>query len=1181
MLKIKCRTKRSYDVLPILLICLFFGFVVLGCGGGGGGGGGEGAEQFNYSRYGKIDHLNDITLDLVWLDYSQAQISSGRIYGLERRPRVGEYIGLSVLNKDTGKLYYKIDLNTTNLNAFAIHGRYLFAMSSDNEISVFDVSSETNYIKLDSIPLSTCGHVQFMEVKNDLLYIIGTKGLNVVNISDCSNLFVVYSSEIDEAYKTEKEGGVVDARYLVVNHANGVGIYDINSSSDFKMVDYITCSGCRLETDSDRFYINGHYKSPIEIYRLDNSGVARKVGEVKSHIEGIGGFAASNGFLVVGGGIYNSDFGEYSRSYDVILYDVRHSEAPKVYDFLSINKEPHHGQSHQGTSLLFDGFRIWASNGTKITSIYSLVNTTSDLFVAPPEYHPPPGLYSTAQYVSISTATPGAIIRYTADGSIPTITNGFTYRTPIMVNADTVFRAIAYSGHDISEVSTASYSIGNNALHIVTTNSTSGGSVTPSSRSVQQGTVTTFHIMPENGFSIDSVETNCGSGGSWSGNVYTTPVIENSCSVTFVFKKGDIIVTASAGTGGSVSPNSRTVNNGSMTTFTVSPNAGYERGPATTNCGPGGSWSGDTYTTPVITEPCSVSFTFELSTPRQCFVETTSNNLGVYERHAVDCGNTATFSFDANSPLIGAKVITDCGGSGSWVGNIYRSPIITDSLCRIHFLTFEHIDAASAFYQNLILENDGMLWAWGANEGTFGDGTLTDSSTPIEIEGFDGGISVSAGLLHSLVLKSDGTVWAWGRGPLGDGISTNRTTSTVPIQVSELTKASRIAAGFYHSYALENSAVYAWGSNDYGQLGDGTTSSRTVPTRVLFNSQIRSIAAGGYHGLALQFGNVWSWGRNDSGQLGDGTFTNRPTPVQVLDLSGVISIVAGADHSLALKDDGTVWAWGANIYGQLGDGTTNDNAKPVKVQGLNGIVSLSAGGAHSLALKDDGTVWAWGLNNYGQLGDGTTTDRFTPVRVPGLHGIEMIAAGGLHSLARSINSTFWSWGRNNYGQLGDGTTTDRLTPVQVSGFNDGGEGGGEFPLLPESEAHFNVYGYRGIPYTNFINGPPPFEEFELIYNAKQSVDVDIPIDEFTMVWMETNFDYYYAPRPFGYDYIALDDGSGSMNNWYSSNIEGGPSGFLQAVSSKDGQVAYGKILVFPTGNASVLSVKTISSSELD
>ena len=77
-----------------------------------------------------------------------------------------------------------------------------------------------------------------------------------------------------------------------------------------------------------------------------------------------------------------------------------------------------------------------------------------------------------------------------------------------------------------------------------------------------------------------------------------------ACTATFTLNT--YTISATAGSGGTISPASRSVNYGSNTTFTVTPNAGYTA--SATGCG--GSLAGTTYTTGAITGACTVSATF-------------------------------------------------------------------------------------------------------------------------------------------------------------------------------------------------------------------------------------------------------------------------------------------------------------------------------------------------------------------------------------------------------------------------------------------------------------------------------------------------------------------------------------------------------------------------------------------
>ena len=216
------------------------------------------------------------------------------------------------------------------------------------------------------------------------------------------------------------------------------------------------------------------------------------------------------------------------------------------------------------------------------------------------------------------------------------------------------------------------------------------------------------------------------------------------------------------------------------------------------------------------------------------------------------------------------------------------------------------------WYHSLALKSDGTVWAWGRNNnGQLGDGTTTTSPTPVQVLGVGGSgnltdiTAISAGDLHSLALKSDGTVWAWGHnnyGQLGDGTTTD---SSTPVQVlgvggsGYLTDVAAIAGGYLHSLALtSDGTVWAWGENGYGQLGDGTNDDRWTPVQVLDKdgddplTNITAISAGVDLSLALKSdGTVWAWGDNASGQLGDGTSgsgANSNLPVQVLGLAVVV-----------------------------------------------------------------------------------------------------------------------------------------------------------------------------------------------------------------------------------------------------------------------------------------------------
>lgn len=374
---------------------------------------------------------------------------------------------------------------------------------------------------------------------------------------------------------------------------------------------------------------------------------------------------------------------------------------------------------------------------------------------------------------------------------------------------------------------------------------------------------------------------------------------------------------------------------------------------------------------------------------------------------------------------------------------------------------FSHISQVTiaASFHTVYVKPDGSVLAWGKNSvGQLGDGTTTQSSTPVHVStasGLPSIRSVAVGDNHTVALGTDGSVWAWGdntNGQLGNGTSTTDPNPT-PIQIipppppqdpSGVT-VKAVAAGGNHTIALKSDGtVWAWGDNTYGQLGDGTTNQSTTPVQAKSLSNVVAIAAGHDHTVALKSDNTaWAWGYNKKGQLGDGTTNNNKSPVQVSSLTGVLAIAAGFDHTIAVRNDNTVWDWGNNSDGQLGNGTKTNSSSPVQASNLSTAIAVAAGfdssvpsHEHSVALKDDGTVWTWGSNSNGQLGNGNTTLSNIPVAIVGLPGITLpsmiaIAAGYDYTVALGNDNTVWTWGSNSNGQLGNGTTDEEHNPIQV------------------------------------------------------------------------------------------------------------------------------------------------------
>ncbi len=138
-------------------------------------------------------------------------------------------------------------------------------------------------------------------------------------------------------------------------------------------------------------------------------------------------------------------------------------DATNLANLLYTSSQAANNRDSPGTAVKFEKPII--ANGKVYVATQSAVSAYGLLAVQPPAASPTlsplPGSYSSAQSVTLSDSTPGAVIYYTTNGTIPTTSSAkYTPGTPLQVSSTTTIEAIAVaSGYGNSAVTSGTYTI--------------------------------------------------------------------------------------------------------------------------------------------------------------------------------------------------------------------------------------------------------------------------------------------------------------------------------------------------------------------------------------------------------------------------------------------------------------------------------------------------------------------------------------------------------------------------------------------------------------------------------------------------------------------------------------------------------------------------------------------------
>jgi alpha-tubulin suppressor-like RCC1 family protein len=224
-------------------------------------------------------------------------------------------------------------------------------------------------------------------------------------------------------------------------------------------------------------------------------------------------------------------------------------------------------------------------------------------------------------------------------------------------------------------------------------------------------------------------------------------------------------------------------------------------------------------------------------------------------------------------------------GDGGSAAGFEAAPVTVANLS-------DAIHVSAGYRHSCAVRQGGQVVCWGSREfGRLGDNMSTGSATgPVAVLNVTDAVQVTAGVDHTCARRITGQALCWGSradSVLGDGGSATGSQAT-PVPVIGLTDALWIAAGYRHSCAVRaTGVVVCWGDRTSGRIGNGgsTAGDSVTPTQVSSITDALRVSAGYSHSCAAtRSGKVWCWGANEQGKLGDDSTTARPSPVMVLGL---------------------------------------------------------------------------------------------------------------------------------------------------------------------------------------------------------------------------------------------------------------------------------------------------------
>jgi hypothetical protein len=305
------------------------------------------------------------------------------------------------------------------------------------------------------------------------------------------------------------------------------------------------------------------------------------------------------------------------------------------------------------------------------------------------------------------TASAGANGAISPTGAV-TVNQGASQTFTITPNSGFAVSSVTVDGTSVGAMTTftftnvqANHTISATFVPVtftITASAGANGAISPTGAvTVNQGSSQTFTITPNSGFSVSDVAVDGTSVGAVTTYTFTNVQANHTISATFVANTVTFTITASAGSGGTISPSGAvTVNQGSSPNFTITPAPGFAVSSVTVDGTNVGAVTTYTFTNVQANHTISVVFAAVTSTeindtdPGIVYTGTWSYSAnrthGEYQadvHFTATNGDSVSYTFNGTGISFVTETNTDEGNVSFYIDGVFQQTVTCNSATRV------------------------------------------------------------------------------------------------------------------------------------------------------------------------------------------------------------------------------------------------------------------------------------------------------------------------------------------------------------------------------------------------------------------------------------------------------------------------------------------------------------------